>query len=221
MNKYTVEFKGTKEGVIIYCLESAGFDQILLDLAVRLQQRSAFFGQAQVRIDVGSRQLTEAEREQLANVIVKNSKLILAAVQTSAERPPESAPLKKRSMIEELKREGYRESPSIVIKRTLRSGQSIHYPGNVIVLGDVNPGAEVVAEGDIFVYGTLRGIAHAGRGGDRTASVVALRLAPTQLRIANVISRAPDESALPNQPEYAYISDNRIMIVAVTAKPGL
>ena len=96
----------------------------------------------------------------------------------------------------------------------------MHFPGNVTILGDVNPGAEVVAEGDIFVFGTLRGTAHAGVGGDRSASVVALRLAPTQLRIADIISRAPDDSALPDQPEYAYISESRIMIAATSSKLG-
>jgi len=221
MSKYTVEFKGTKEGVTIYCQESAGFEEILRDLASRLQQRAVFFGQAKVRIDVGSRQLTETEKERLADVLAKNSKLILVGVQTSAERPSEVSPARRRGETDDLKLESFKEGRSIVIKRTLRSGQSVHFPGNVIVLGDVNPGAEIVAEGDIFVYGTLRGIAHAGRGGDRNASVVALRLAPTQLRIASVISRAPDEAALPNQPEYAYISDDRIMIAAVSTKFGL
>ena len=218
MSKYTVEFKGTKEGVTIYCLESAGFDEILVDLAERIRQRATFFAGAQVKLDIGSRQLSEDEREELTRVIEDNSKMKLVAFVTTAERPPVTSPPKRRGETEDLKLEGFKEGRSLTIKRTLRSGQGIHFPGNVIVLGDVNPGAEIIAEGDIYVFGTLRGIAHAGVGGDRGASVVALRLAPTQLRIADVISRAPDESALPDQPEYAYISDNRIMIAAITTK---
>jgi septum site-determining protein MinC len=220
MSKYCVEFKGTKEGVTIYCLEDAGFEEILADLAVRLQQRAAFFGEAQVRVDIGNREITEENVEQLANVIAENSKLLLKGIQTADQRPPTLLTAKRRGETEDLKLEGYKEGRSLVIKRTLRSGQGVHFPGNVIVLGDVNPGAEIVAEGDIFVYGTLRGIAHAGVGGDRSASVVALRLAPTQLRIADIISRAPDDSSLPDQPEYAYISDNRIMIATITTKLG-
>lgn len=219
MSKFCVEFKGTKEGVTIYCLENASFDEVLADLTVRLQQRAAFFGEAQVRVDIGSRELSETDAERLAEVIAKNSRLVLKGIQTTEQRPVIS-PAKRRGETEDLRLEGFKEGRSLVIKRTLRSGQGVHFPGNVIVLGDVNPGAEIVAEGDIFVYGTLRGIAHAGIGGDRGASVVALRLAPTQLRIADVISRAPDDSALPNQPEYAYISDNRIMIAAITTKLG-
>ncbi|MCW3491349.1 septum site-determining protein MinC [Dethiobacter alkaliphilus] len=220
MNKYSVEFKGTKDGVTIYCLESAGFDEILSDLTERLKQRAAFFAEAEVRVDIGNRILTEDEKEQLAQVIAENSKLQLTGIQTTAQRPPTVSSAKRRGETEDIKMEGFKEGRSLVIKRTLRSGQGVHFPGNVTVLGDVNPGAEIVAEGDIYVFGTLRGIAHAGAGGDRSASVVALRLAPTQLRIADIISRAPDDSALPDQPEYAYISDNRIMIAAISIKLG-
>ena len=220
MDKYTVEFKGTKDGVIIYCLENAEFEDILTDLAERLRQRASFFGEAEVKVDVGSRELSEQEKQLIANVIQQNSKLKLIALQTLEQRPPVVTPARRRGQTEDLKLEGYKEGRSMVIKRTLRSGQGVHFPGNVIVLGDVNPGAEIVAEGDIYVFGTLRGIAHAGAGGDRSASVVALRLLPTQLRIAEIISRAPDDLALPEQPEYAYISDNRIMIAAITTKMG-
>lgn len=81
---------------------------------------------------------------------------------------------------------------TVLIRRTLRSGQSIHFPGNVVVLGDVNPGAEIVAGGSIIVMGTLRGVVHAGATGIKNAVVTAFRLLPTQLRIADQITRAPD-----------------------------
>lgn len=220
MGKYSVEFKGTKDGVTIYCLEDAGFEQVLADLAERLQQRAAFFGESQVLVDIGNRELTEKESEMLAQVIRENSKLVLKGIQTTDLRPPSVTPAKRRGQTDDLNLEGFKEGRSLVIKRTLRSGQYIRFPGHIIVLGDVNPGAELVAEGDIYVYGTLRGIAHAGAAGDRSASVTALRLAPTQLRIAEIISRSPDDSSLPEQPEYAYIQDNRIMIAGISTKTG-
>lgn len=216
MSKYTVEFKGTKDGVTIYCLDGADFAEILDDMAEKLRQRAGFFANADVRVDVGTRELSEAEKEQIVRVIHENSKMKLLEIQTAAQRP--LPPAKRRGETAQMNLEGFKEGRSLVIKRTLRSGQDIHFPGNVIVLGDVNPGAEIIAEGDIYVFGTLRGIAHAGSAGDRKASVVALRLAPTQLRIANVISRAPDDSPLPDQPEYAYISEDRIIIAAITTK---
>lgn len=90
--------------------------------------------------------------------------------------------------------------PAIFIKRTLRSGQKINVSGSVIVMGDVNPGAEIVAGGDIIVFGILRGIAHAGAEGNEKAIVAALRLEPTQLRISQYIARAPGNSSSPYKP---------------------
>jgi len=104
---------------------------------------------------------------------------------------------------------------TILVQRTLRSGQSIRYGGNVVILGDVNPGAEVTATGNIIVMGALRGVVHAGAGGDEKAVVLAFRLQPTQLRIANHITRPPDnENIDPELPELARIRDGVVTIEA-------
>jgi septum site-determining protein MinC len=95
---------------------------------------------------------------------------------------------------------------------TLRGGQALHNLGNLVVIGDVNPGAELVASGDIVVFGALRGVAHAGAQGDRAARVVALELAPTQLRIATLIATS-DAGTKPRGPEHASIADERIVVV--------
>ena len=94
---------------------------------------------------------------------------------------------------------------------TLRGGQALHNLGNVVVIGDVNPGAELVASGDIVVFGALRGVAHAGAQGDRSARVIALELVPTQLRIATVIASGAGASG--HGPEHASIVDDRIVVV--------
>ncbi|HEY0394060.1 MAG TPA: septum site-determining protein MinC [Candidatus Elarobacter sp.] len=95
---------------------------------------------------------------------------------------------------------------------TLRGGQALHNLGNLVVIGDVNPGAELVASGDIVVFGALRGVAHAGAQGDRGARVLALELAPTQLRIATLIATS-DAGTKPRGPEHASIADERIVVV--------
>jgi septum site-determining protein MinC len=95
---------------------------------------------------------------------------------------------------------------------TLRGGQALHNLGNLVVIGDVNPGAELVASGDIVVFGSLRGVAHAGAQGDRKARVIALDLTPTQLRIATVIATS-DASGKVRGPEHASIVDDRIVVV--------
>ncbi|NMP21242.1 septum site-determining protein MinC [Sulfobacillus harzensis] len=107
-----------------------------------------------------------------------------------------------------------RRHPTLLIRRTLRSGQRVRFYGNVVVLGDVNPGAEITAGGDIVVMGWLRGLAHAGAEGDGQAIVAAFRLNPTQLRIGHVIGRAPDqgEAVLPDVPEVAEVRDGRLVI---------
>jgi septum site-determining protein MinC len=99
--------------------------------------------------------------------------------------------------------------------RTLRSGQAVRYAGHVVVMGDVNPGAEIVAAGDVLVWGRLRGVVHAGASGNNNAIVSALQLTPTQLRIGTFIARAPDESPRPLRgPEVARVRDGRILIEA-------
>lgn len=102
---------------------------------------------------------------------------------------------------------------TLLIRRTLRSGQSIAFDGNVVILGDVNAGAVVTCSGDIIVLGALRGVAHAGAEGNTEAVVIAFRLEPTQLRIAGHISRAPDgEYIRPLGPEVARIKDGSIQV---------
>ena len=100
----------------------------------------------------------------------------------------------------------------VLIHRTLRSGQVVQHPGHVVVIGDVNPGAEIIAGGDVVVWGKLRGIVHAGATGDDEAVVCALSLAPLQLRIGNHIARAPEgREDLPERPEMASVQDGEIV----------
>lgn len=102
---------------------------------------------------------------------------------------------------------------TILVQRTLRSGQSIFYNGNVVILGDVNPGAEVTATGNVIVMGSLRGVVHAGAGGDESVVVMAFHLQPTQLRIANHITRPPDnEITEADYPELARIKGGVVTI---------
>jgi septum site-determining protein MinC len=103
-------------------------------------------------------------------------------------------------------------SRGILVRRTLRSGQVVQHPGHVVVIGDVNPGAEIIAGGDVVVWGKLRGIVHAGATGDDGAVICALSLTPPQLRIGNYIARAPEgREGLPEQPEMAHVQEGEIV----------
>ena len=96
---------------------------------------------------------------------------------------------------------------------TLRGGQALHHMGNIVVIGDVNPGTEIVATGDIVIFGRLRGVAHAGAQGNTDARVYALQLDATQLRIATCIAADNGERTTPMQAEVALVRDGRIAIV--------
>jgi septum site-determining protein MinC len=109
--------------------------------------------------------------------------------------------------------------PTLYIRRTLRSGQSISSDGNIIVIGDVNPGAEIIAKGDVTVWGVLSGIAHAGSDGNNYARIRALKLNPVQIRIGEIFARRPDTVNIPYiqktsefTPEEAYTSNGNIII---------
>src|ERR1051326_4236413 len=99
---------------------------------------------------------------------------------------------------------------TLFLRRTVRSGQAIHHASNVVILGDVNPGAEIVAGGDIIVWGVLRGMVHAGYPDNDQALVCSLLLAPVQLRIGHLLSRPPEGFEVQPRPEVAMIKDGQI-----------
>ncbi len=110
-------------------------------------------------------------------------------------------------------------TPAVLyLRQNLRSGQTVSHKGHLVIIGDVNPGAEIMAEGDITVWGVLRGIAHAGIGGNLDAEIRALKLQPIQIRIGHAIARSPDRprvkfaSGAKFSPETARIVDGKIKI---------
>lgn len=110
-----------------------------------------------------------------------------------------------------LGREEPQGSRTMSVHRTLRSGASVRFDGDVVLYGDVNPGAHVVATGNIVVLGALKGMAHAGAGGDEDAFIMALTLRPTQLRIARKIA-VPPERDVGVLPERARVEGDQIVI---------
>ena len=109
--------------------------------------------------------------------------------------------------------------PTLYIQRTLRSGQSITSDGNIVIIGDANPGSEIIAKGDITVWGILGGIAHAGSAGNQYAKIRALKMNAIQLRIADTFARRPDNINIPYIqktdtfiPEEACIYKKQILI---------
>jgi len=104
----------------------------------------------------------------------------------------------------------------ILFKGTLRSGDRISSNGNLCIIGDINPGAIISAKKNIYVWGKLLGMAFAGKGGNKNASIAALYLNPLQLRIAEVIAIGPQDKPKNHYPEIAVL-DNQ----SITIKPYL
>ncbi|PSB32974.1 septum site-determining protein MinC [Chlorogloea sp. CCALA 695] len=100
----------------------------------------------------------------------------------------------------------------LYLQMTIRSGVEIRHSGTVVVLGDINPGGIVVANGDILVWGRLRGIAHAGANANAKCLIMALQMEPTQLRIARYVARAPANSPEEYYPEVAYVTPDGIRL---------
>ena len=137
--------------------------------------------------------------------LISASALGLVARQTSAD-------IASDQRANNQKRHTGRDAPLIVHRGTLRSGDHIESQGHVLIVGDVNPGGSVSAHGDVYVWGRLRGRAHAGRHGDCDARIVALQLRPLQLRIAELVARGPEERPQPGLAEQACVQDGAISI---------
>jgi septum site-determining protein MinC len=107
----------------------------------------------------------------------------------------------------------------LYLQMTVRSGIEIRHPGTVMIVGDVNPGGEIIAAGDIIIWGNLRGLVHAGSRGNDKCLVMALQMCPTQIRIANFIARSPENPPAKLEPEVAHVSEGKIKITpSVEAK---
>ncbi|HHY13505.1 MAG TPA: septum site-determining protein MinC [Thermoanaerobacterales bacterium] len=194
--------KGTKDGLLITSQNIKDISEFEKKLSERFKKSKDFFVGADVIIDLGEMEFSIEDKQKIIEIIEKDHFMNLKEIRNYNCR---QRFLKKEPSIP--------ATNTFFVKKTLRSGQKINYDGNIVILGDVNPGAEIIATGDIFVFGVLRGIAHAGATGDNKAVVTAFRLQPTQLRIANKISRAPDGMVFtPSFPEVAFVKDERIYI---------
>ncbi len=199
-----IEFKGTKNGILIYIKPQHDFETIKRQLINKIEKAKFFFKDAKI-FDIYCDTLTSEQKKELGVLMATRYKIY---VLNQNERDT----LEKSESVETVF-SGITEGKTKFVQGTIRSGQNINYEGNVVILGDVNPGAQITAYGNIVVMGNLRGVAHAGSNGNRDACVAAFHLDPTQLRISDVITRAPDGNyEKPKIPELARIKGNMVYI---------
>lgn len=212
-----VSIKGTKHGLLILVDQERDFEDIKHHLYKKMEAARGFFKGAKFAFyqePVQNDQIRVLEEicQQYGLIHQPEIKAKINSAPTanpSAEKQAVQQPAQVQRAIKSAAK-----CDTLLVKRSLRSGQQINYPGHVVVLGDIHAGAEVVAYGNVLVMGCCRGVVHAGANGDRTARVVAHRLSPAQLRIGTSIACAPAGTQAPaNYPEIAYLSKDSQIIV--------
>lgn len=213
----TIQIKGIKEGLLL-TVGDGEWDEVETALLAHIDQQAEFLKGARLALDVGNHILKAAEMGHLRDQ-VSERELTLWCVLSNSPRTQETAqtmglatrisrPSPERAM--HTLETAVSGDQAVLVRRTLRSGYSLSHPGHVIIIGDVNPGAEIVAGGDVVVWGRLRGMVHAGAQGNEDAIICALDLSPTQIRIAGQISIPPKRRGRP-QPEMARLQEGQVL----------
>lgn len=192
-----IKIKGiTVPALLITFDEKLSFEENLKELEEKLS--SAFFKSSLAILDLNGLNLSDEEKKTVEDILKKHNTELLS-YRLGKEKKEERK---------------YQNKNLKIVNKTVRSGQKIEFKGDILILGDVNPDAYIVASGNIIVMGALRGVAHAGADGNEDAQIVALKLIPQQLRIAHYYTRSPDDEKieLPEYPERAYVKDNKIYV---------
>ncbi|MNI20885.1 Septum site-determining protein MinC [compost metagenome] len=193
-----VRIKGIKDGLVFLLDDKCPFEDLLSELRYKLEHshQNILTGPiVHVDIKLGSRSVSEEEKEAVLDILKSQGNLLIRS-------------------IEALEEPGGKDTDALfMVSGMIRSGQVLHHEGNLLFLGDVNPGGSITCTGDIYILGALRGMAHAGVGGNQESIIAASLLSPTQLRIADVISRPPDEwETRESSMEFAYLSSGAMQI---------
>ncbi|MFC0188017.1 septum site-determining protein MinC [Fictibacillus aquaticus] len=213
-----VTIKGTKNGLVLILDDTCSFQQMLDELYDKLTADSGQFldGPAvSVRVQAGNRFLTDDQEKKIISVLQNKKNLLLERIESNVISRAEAEEMQK-------------EKEVTTVSKIIRSGQVLEVQGDLLLIGDVNPGGTVMASGNIFVMGAIKGIAHAGCKGNSEAVIASSVMKPSQLRIADMINRSPDHyPAGGHEMEFAYIShdENQIRIDRISnvyrIRPGL
>jgi septum site-determining protein MinC len=200
-----VTIKGTKDGLTLHLNDDCSFEDLKKELDEKLsatlltnEDRALI----PVKLETGYRYLTVEQQDELRDLVRQKNHLVVEEINSQVITKEEAD--KQRE-----------ENGMVTIARIVRSGQVIEVPGNLLLIGDVNPGGTVKAVGNIFVMGALKGIAHAGCDGNDQAVIAASSMKPSQIRISDCLNRAPDHTNRDekHEMECAYIDINRNIVI--------
>jgi septum site-determining protein MinC len=200
-----VTIKGTKDGLTLHLDDTCSYDELKKELDRKLSNSSRVQEEQQllsVKVKAGNRYLTQEQQEELKDLIRQKRNLIVEELETNVMTKAEAEKLRQENEI-------------VTVAKVIRSGQVLEIVGDLLLIGEVNPGGTVKATGNIFIMGTLKGIAHAGCEGNDEAVIAASVMKPSQLRINNCFNRAPDQVTDDENRvmECAYISENQQIVV--------
>ncbi len=227
MQEELIVIKGINDGLLIALSTTEKWQMVTDHLAARIDEKADFFAGANITVQLGTRPVPKYELSSLKALLERRG-LTLSRVQSESETTRQSATSLQVATVNSGAREAPAPTPQetapvnpeetgtygTLFRRTLRSGRTIHSEGHIVVYGDVNPGAKVIAAGDIIIWGKLRGYVHAGAMGDESAVVCALDMSPSQLRIAGHLVTSPPDKRKKVIPEVAYVRDNQIIVEA-------
>lgn len=202
MSKELITIKGDKDGFKLLVDSSASMEDIEAQLKQKLEQNPGFFPEG-TKFELAVADLDRSVKKGISQLLSEHGLGVdngAKAAEKKAKEPDEKTPA------------GITAQEMTVVNRTIRGGEEITSQGSIFICGNVNPGAQIIAGGSIDIRGTCRGTVHAGAFGDTSAVIIADRLMPTQIRIANMIARSPDDMEASDYAEKAYIVNGQIII---------
>ncbi len=217
MEKSIVKLRGYKDGLHLIINPKVSLPEVeaaIRELLVGMNQPLAG---TSVHIDMKTAPLTSQDLKKLETHLTENYDLVVSGVNVFDEKnesPILAAPA-THSISPNLTADNHPNfEQSQIVRQTIRSGQTTScLVGSVIIYGDVNPGGEVVAAGDIIVLGALRGNAHAGVHGSLSSVIISMELVPLQLQIGSYVNRPPIGQKPRGYPEIARVGAEDIIIV--------
>lgn len=218
MEENIISFKATVNGLILIMRGEDDFETVYEHIEKKLESSGRFFKGASLTVKYRGRKLTAEQEHQIVDLLSKKANAEIKSFEEDITQPEIEQEEVGKSLEKPKMRmiffKGLEEGVTKFYKGTVRSGQLVSFEGNLVIIGDVNPGGEVLATGNVIVMGSLRGMVHAGADGNKEAVVAALNLQPTQLRIADVITRPPDtkENRPALMPEMAAVKDDLVYI---------
>lgn len=196
-----IVIKGNKDGLnaIINMNKFKDFDEMFEALLEKLSKGKKFYNGATLKLTTELKYINERQLRKLKDMLFNEFLIKDCIFEDKSEKKPKFFT-------------DVNEGRTKFMRRSVRSGQTVNYSGNLVIIGDVSPGSEVFAAGNVIVLGALKGHVHAGMYGNDKAVVAAFLLQPEILQIADIVTRSPEDAPIPEYPEVAKIKDNTIIV---------